>query len=346
MGALKNNKTSFPNLQTDTQDNMGGEMETEPYGLSIQSLREGDYPGSDLAVEQTLTPGSNYSRQIVSYKSEGLKIYALLTIPIGEPPLRGWPAVVFNHGYIPPSEYRTTERYIAYTDAFSGNGYILLRPDYRGHGESEGTPSGAYGSNDYTIDVLNALASLKRLNTKNLTPTLSDSEGENIVDPNKIGMWGHSMGGFITLRAMVVNKDIKAGVIWAGVVGSYEDLFERWRRRGALSQTPSVTGTPTRGGSWRQTLTSQFGTPQENPEFWASLSANTFLSDISGPIQIHHGTLDTSVPVEFSQTLDKHLKAVEKTSELFIYEGDDHNIASNFNIAAQRSVGFFDKYLK
>jgi len=29
-------------------------------------------------------------------------------------------------------------------------------------------------------------------------------------------MWGHSMGGEITLRAMVVSRDINAGVIWAG----------------------------------------------------------------------------------------------------------------------------------
>ncbi len=332
---VQKDKTKLPSSQTDTQDNMGGEMETEPYALSIESLRQGDYPGSDLVIEQTLSPGSNYQRYIVSYKSEGLKIYALLTVPDGpstnaQDDSRKYPAIIFNHGYIPPTQYQTTERYVAYTDAFSRNGYVLLRPDYRGHGNSERNPSGAYGSNGYTIDVLNALASLKKY------------EG---VDPNRIGMWGHSLGGFITLRAMVVSKDIKAGVIWAGVVGSYEDLFERWRRRGVPSNAP--TNIPnTRGGSWRQTLSTKFGTPKENPEFWNSLSANTFLSDISGPIQLHHGTADTSVPIEFSRTLEKQLKAEGKTVELFEYLGDDHNIAANFNIAAQRSVEFFDKYLK
>ncbi len=35
------------------------------------------------------------------------------------------------------------------------------------------------------------------------------------VDPQRLGMWGHSLGGFITVRAMVTG-DIKAGVIWAG----------------------------------------------------------------------------------------------------------------------------------
>ncbi len=348
----KSNKASFPNFQTDLpQDNIGGEV-SEPYSLSIEALRQGDYPGSDLVIEQTLNPGSNYQRYIVSYRSEGLKIYALLTIPVGTPPEKGWPAIIFNHGYIPPREYQTTERYVAYTDTFSRNGYVLLRPDYRGHGNSEGSPSGAYGSNGYTIDVLNALASLKRLKESDIYSSSEQSESRssrqartiNIVDPERIGMWGHSMGGFITLRAMVVSKDIKAGVIWAGVVVSYQDLFERWRRRGVPSGTPSITST--RGGSWRQALSLQFGTPQENPEFWNSLSANSFLSDISGPIQLHHGTADESVPVEFSEKLEQQLKDAGKTVELYTYEGDDHNIAANFNIAAERSVEFFDKYLK
>jgi len=305
---------------------MDGEGETEPFNLSIEALKKGNYPGSDLVIEETLAQGSNYKRYLVSYLSEDLKIFALLTVPNGTPPENGFPAIVFNHGYIPPAQYSTTERYIAYTDAFSRSGYVLLRPDYRGHGDSQGSPSGAYGSNNYTIDVLNALSSLKKYPG---------------VDTQKIGMWGHSMGGFITLRAMVVNKDIKAGVIWAGVVASYQDLFERWRRRNVPSTTPS-----TRGGSWRQTLSAQFGEPSENPTFWNSLSANSFLEDISGPIQLHHGTADTSVPVEFSQTLEKRMQEAGKTVELYTYSGDDHNIASNFGIAAQRSVEFFNKYLK
>lgn len=308
-------------------ENEGG-PEKQIHPLSIQALKDGEYPGSDLVIEQTLAPGTNYKRYITSYKSEGLKIYALLTIPNGTKPETGWPVVVFNHGYIPPAQYKTTERYIAYTDAFSRNGYIVLRSDYRGHGNSEGTGS-TYGSNGYSIDVLNAVSSIKR---------------HPDADPGRIGMWGHSMGGHITLRNMVASKDVKAGVIWAGVVASYPDMLSNWRRNN--SATPTPTPSTVRRSSWRVNLVQQYGAPESNPEFWNSISANAFLSNVGGPIQIHHGTSDKSVPFEFSQKLEQQLKDAGKTAELYLYPGDDHDITSNFGTAMQRSVAFFDKYVK
>ena len=93
-------------------------------------------------------------------------------------------------------------------------------------------------------------------------------------------------------------------------------------------------------------MSEQFGAPAENPEFWNSLSANSYLLDISGPVQLHHGTTDTSVPVEFSVKLEQQLKEAGKEVELYVYQGDDHNIAANFSAAANRSVEFFDRYLK
>ena len=242
----------------------------------------------------------------------------------------GWPMIIFNHGSIPPTQYRTTERYVAYVDAFARNGYIVFKSDYRGHGNSEGRAVGGYGSPDYAIDVLNAVSSIKRYQD---------------ADPNRIGMWGHSMGGSVTLRAMVVSQDIKASVIWAGVVASYPDLFTKWHRPPSCH---GPTSTPSSGSSrgWRNSLISQYGTPEQNPQFWASISPNAYLSDLSGPIQLHHDVGDSEVPFEFSKTLDQQIKDTGKTVEFYSYPGDDHNIANSFGVAMQRSIQFFDKYVK
>ncbi len=298
-----------------------------PHPMSIQALRQMAFPGSEITIEQTLEPGDNYSRYYASYLSEGLKIYALLTVPDGEPPAGGWPAIVFNHGYIPPAQYRTTERYIAYVDFLARHGYIVFRIDYRGHDRSEGVASGAYGNPGYAIDVLNAVAALKSY---------------PLADPQRIGMWGHSMGGYLTLRAMVVSPDVKAGVIWAGVVASYPDLLTRWRRSSSSVPTPVPGG----GRSWRSGWIEQYGTPEENPQFWASVSANTFLGDLSGPLQLHHGTQDESVPLEFSETLYQQIQQAGKIGELYVYEGDNHNLSGYFSQAMLRTIEFYDQYLK
>ncbi len=305
-----------------------------PHPLTIQSMRARAYPGSDITIEETLQPGSNYSRYRVSYLSEGLKIYALLTVPNGEKPATGWPVIIFNHGFIPPDVYRTTERYIAYVDWLARSGYIVLRSDYRGHDQSEGEARGGYGAPDYTVDVMNAMSAMQQYPD---------------ADPGRIGMWGHSMGGYITLRSMVITNTIKAGVIWAGVVGPYPNLFQRPTAtptpEGATPE-PTITGTPSFNRRWRAELVETYGTPEENPEFWASISSPTFASDISGPIQLHHGTADHSVPLAASEYLYQAMQDADAPVELYTYPGDDHNLAQSFGLAMQRTIEFFDKYVK
>ena len=303
---------------------------TPTHPLMIDVMRQQDYPGSEITIEQTLDPGVNYDRYIASYLSEGLKIYALLTVPRGERPASGWPVIIFNHGYIPPDQYRTTERYVAYVDGFARSGYIVFRSDYRGHGSSEGEPSSGHTTPDYTIDVLNAVASMKRYPD---------------ADPDRIGMWGHSMGGGITVRAMVVSQDIKAGVIWAGTTAPYSELVDAWRhwRSGGPTETPDPDHPGRRG---LEEMFEIYGTPEENPEFWNSISPTAYLADLSGPLQLHHGTADESVPVEFSQNLYAQLAAIDERTELYIYEGDNHNLSNSFGTAMQRSIQFFDKYVK
>lgn len=298
-----------------------------PHPMSILALRERTYPGSDIVIEKELDPGSNYHRYYASYRSDGLKIYALLTVPNGKMPDGGWPALVFNHGYIPPREYRTTERYTAYVDWLARSGYIVFKIDYRGNDRSEGIATGAYSDPGYTIDVLNALSSVKRYPQAN---------------PEKLGMWGHSMGGFLTLRAMVISPDIKAGVIWSGVVASYSDLLYNWHRS---SSGPTPTP-PAEARGWRSGWLSRFGTPADNPAFWNSLAANSYLADISGPLQLHHGTADSEVPLAFSEKLANDLKALGKVEEFYTYEGNDHNLSQSFGTAMTRTIQFFDHYLK
>ncbi len=325
---LTSTRTATPEVPTARpQPTLALTSTATPHPMSIVALRQMTFPGSQIVIEDELAAGSNYKRYYAYYLSEGLKIYGLLTVPDGEAPANGWPAIVFNHGYIPPEVYQTTERYIAYVDWLARSQYVVFRIDYRGHDRSEGEARGAYGDPGYITDVLNAVSSLQQFPS---------------VNPNKIGMWGHSLGGYLTLRAMVVSPEIQAGVIWAGVVASYPDLISKWRR-------PHSDPRPTPPGfarSWRQEWTETYGSPEENPAFWDSISSNTYVADLSGPLQLHHGTADTDVPLELSQLVYQEIQDVTGVVEFYTYEGDNHNLSNYFSSAMTRTIEFFDRYLK
>lgn len=274
--------------------------------ISIPALRARSYPGSAFKVLQNLKSGRNYSRQVVSYQSDGLSIHALLTVPRAAPPKGGWPAIVFNHGYIPPEKYRTTERYVAYQDAFASAGFVTLKSDYRGHGGSEGEALGGYNDAGYTVDVLNGAASLKK---------------DVRVNARRLGIWGHSMGGQLSLRAILVDPDIKAASLWAGVVASYDILATQWR-------PPSGQPLPNPG--------------ELNQRFLRALSPNAFLQDLERrPIELQQGTADEDVPYSFQQDFAADLRAAQQRFTAYKYEGDNHNLSRNLGAALRRSLAFF-----
>jgi len=99
--------------------------------LQITQMRKTDYPGSELTIEKPINDGNGFNKYIAFYFSDGLKIKGLLTIPYGETPEGGWPAIIFNHGYIRPESYRREEKYVAYIAGFASKGYVVFMPDYR-----------------------------------------------------------------------------------------------------------------------------------------------------------------------------------------------------------------------
>ena len=82
------------------------------------------------------------------------------------------------------------------------------------------------------------------------------------------------------------------------------------------------------------------------PPFWASISPNSFLADLSGPLQLHHSVDDSEVPLFMSEELYRRLEDAGQTAELYTYPGDDHNLAKPFTTAMARTIDWFDKYVK
>ncbi len=294
--------------------------------LTIPYLREREYT-STLGERVAAGGGQGYSSHITSYESDGLRINGLLTEPAGERPATGWPAIIFIHGYIPPSIYTTQGQYADYVDYLARNGFVVFKIDLRGHDQSEGEASGAYFSGDYIVDVLNARAAL---------------QSADFVDPDKIGLWGHSMAGNVVLRSLAARPAIPAAVIWAGAVYTYSDM-QQYGIQDNSYRPPTTSSARLRR---RQQIFNTHGEFSAQSPFWDQVAPTNYLDDLEGAIQLNHAADDDVVSVEYSRGLNALLDQSTVTHEYHEYPYGGHNISNGaFGEAMTNTVAFFRKYL-
>lgn len=297
--------------------------------LTIDELRKLEFPGSELKIEKKIVDIAGYENFTASYYSEGLKIYGYLMLPKGPSTSSGWPVIIFNRGYVPEDEFQSKRQYVRYMAYLVKAGYVVFKSDYRGHGESEGPVENLIESG-YATDVLNAIASVKKLPN---------------INTNRIGIWGHSLGGDVSLKVMLVSKDIKAGVIWGAPSGSYLELIKRWSDREILSKLPEKDR-KRRLEMLEQVITG-LGNPNEKTNIYYAISPVSYIRELEVPLQLHHVISDDKVPVKNSEDLYNKLKGMGKNVELFLYKEGDHNFSGpELEVAMRRSIKFFDQYLK
>ena len=291
----------------------------DPYaGLYIDDLRARSYGVTGtIEVVDTLGDFAGFTRYLIRYPSDGLRINGFMNVPKGVGP---FPVVVVVHGYIPPTTYKTVAYTSMYADYIASSGYLVLHPDLRGHGTSEGSSQPAFRVG-YAIDVLNLIALAKKL--------------PNARTDGGIGIMGHSMGGGVTGRVMVVSPDVKAAVLYAAV-----SLDEARTDRFPSSGTPGPTRTPPAGtpGPTR--------TPVP-PEVAERISPINYIRYLSGPVGIHHGEADRDVSPQNSVRVVERLQAEGRAYEYFTYPDQPHTLWGDAHtLFNRRVVALFDRTIK
>jgi uncharacterized membrane protein/pimeloyl-ACP methyl ester carboxylesterase len=298
-----------------------GQVSLFPY--SIVALLDRSYKTSNVSIESTLPSNGNFKSYTIAFSADGLKEYALMDVPNTTVPAGGFPVVIVDHGYIQPNQYSTANSYKAETDYFAGQGYLVLKPDYRGNGNSEVIDT-ALMRFAYPVDVLTLIASLGNIPQAN---------------KNNVFLWSHSMGGEVTLEVLEVaskNDDfsakIKGAVFWAPVTDPV-----KWFSKQNLPNLPESKVSPF---PYTQTF-KILGTPDANPELWQSLSPLNYLKNINVPVLLQHGTADTSVPYSWSVELNNDLLKLNKNVTFISYPNDNHNLPLHWSQAISADLNFF-----
>lgn len=225
------------------------------------------------------------------YPSDGLDIYGFMNVPVGDGP---HPVIIALHGYIDPEVYDTFDYTTHYADALASAGYLVLHPNLRGYPPSDS------GDNLFrvgmAIDVLNLISIVKS--------TAGQAGALETADGNRIGLWGHSMGGGIVTRVITVSSDVRAAVLYAAMSGDEKRNYD----------AIGVWSGGERGAEERRVPASEL----------TGISPVFHLQDIGAAVSIHHGLQDELVPVQWSMQTCELMKAASLEVECEYYEDMPH----------------------
>ena len=287
-----------------------------PPDLYVQENR----PGLEL-TRLTTSPAPEFAQYawqdppiVMMPARDGVKVPARLYKPANY--RKGGPAVVFVHGsgYLQNVDHKWSSYFHEYMfhHLLQERGFLVLDVDYRG--------SAGYGRDWRT-------AIYEHMGGKDLDDIVDAAKfatSQYGADPKKIGVYGGSYGGFITLMAMFTQPDVFA----------------------AGAALRPVTDWATYNHGYTSNI---LNTPQSDPEAYKRSSPIYFAEGLKGALLICHGMVDTNV--EFQDTVRLMQRLIELHKENWSvapYPVEDHTFvhASSWADEYKRILKLFETNLK
>src|ERR1041385_4635317 len=257
------------------------------FPFTIDGLRQHHFQSGKIHIRSTLDENDSYTTYLIDYPSDGLTITGVMQIPVGAGP---FPVILLNHGFLARSVYHSgdgTDRAAAF---LARHGYITLASDYRSWGDSDISSSFFYSG--LVIDVINLL---------NAIPSIPQA------DSDRIGMWGHSMGGGVTRKVLTViggrvvlskseeriETTVKAAVLYSPVSADEADVIDRWGMGcfGDIARGEQILGCNSSDiipENLPFNLQSAYRFAAGDAETLNRISPIYYLDSINIPIQIHY----------------------------------------------------------
>jgi len=248
----------------------------------------------------------------LTWKSDQFDVQGWLLAPLVKPQGKA-PMVVVVHGG-PAAAVRPSWSEAALL--LASQGYYVLQPNPRGSfGQGEAFTEGnvkdfGYGDlRDILGGVDAALAAAP-------------------IDPQRIGIYGHSYGGYMVMWAVTQTNRFHAAVASAGL--------SNWQSYYGQNQID-------------QWMLPYFGkSVYEDPAIYRRSSPIEFIQRVHTPTLVLHGERDAEVPLPQGQEFWHALKALGVETQFVVYADEGHRIRKPANARdhAERLVGWFDKHLR
>ncbi|MBF8964837.1 prolyl oligopeptidase family serine peptidase [Pontibacter sp. FD36] len=288
----------------------------KPWELYVQDNKKGAKPRQVTSSLTDEFKSYNWREpEVISFKaSDGEDVYARLYRP--EKAVANGPAVIFVHGagYLQNAHkwWSSYFREYMFHNFLADNGYTVLDIDYRGSaGYGRDVRTGIYqfmGGKDLSDHVDGAKLLADKYN----------------VDPKRIGIYGGSYGGFITLMAMFTEPDVFAA---GAALRSVTDWAHY--NHGYTSNILNV--------------------PQLDSLAYAKSSPIYYAEGLKGALLICHGMVDTNVHFQDVVRLTQRLIELGKDNwELAVYPVEDHGFTepASWTDEYKRIYKLFEENLK
>lgn len=287
--------------------------ESEPRTLRTLIDAPAESPDLLLGAE---TDNEGFRTVAASYSSEGLTITGVVYIPDGAGP---FPGVVVVHGSVNPATFTTGSDLVREQEALARSGHVVFAPDLRGFAESDPDPSdGTDVEIGAVADVVNAGRALA-------------GSGIAILDADRIGLVGHSLGGGESLAAMVVAPDVFDVVAAISPVSSHAWWV--------------VDHYIDRDSAEFEAIVAVHGTYEDDPDHWDDLSSVTFAVRATAPLLIVYGTADDEIFGLWQEHTTADWEAADAAVSMITVDGGDHRLDPLWDEAFPQIIAFIDQTL-
>jgi dipeptidyl aminopeptidase/acylaminoacyl peptidase len=251
---------------------------------------------------------------IIRWRSfDGREVEGILVKPRGWSPGRRAPLLVYPHG---GPKWRDPNILLDDRQAYAAQGYAVLLPQYRG--------STGYGNAWQTADMKD----LGGGDFRDLMSGVDRVIEMGIADPDRLGIFGGSYGGYLTNWAITQTDRFKGAVSWYGIWNLVTDFgnsfYTEWE--------PDYL----RARYW------------DDWETYLSRSPARYVKKVTTPVLILHGEEDDNTNIANSYEMWTALRALGKTVEFVHYPREGHGFTEPTHLkdVFRRTLRHMDRYVK